>query len=57
MDREDLLRFVSYRRSKFVPPLAMGEIGVVDCGKEGWFEAREAVRRGVKGGEVVARAG
>lgn len=57
MNREELLRFISYRRSQFVQPLAMGEIGIVNAGKQGWFEAREAVLRKVQGGEVVARAG
>lgn len=54
MDKDELLRFATGRRAKFVRPLEMGEIGVVDCGKEGWWEVRDAIRRGY-GGEVVAR--
>ena len=56
MTREELVRFVSFRRSQFVRPLEMGEVAIVDCGRQGWWEAREAVKRGVEGGEVVARA-
>lgn len=57
MGREELARFVSYRRTLFVKPLEMAEVGIVNAGKEGWWDAREAVKRGVKGGEVVAKAG
>lgn len=57
MDREELTRFVSYRRTLFVKPLDMGEVGIVNAGKQGWWDAREAVKKGIKGGEVVARAG
>lgn len=55
MDKDELLRFATGRRAKFVKPLDMGEIGIVDCGKNGWWEVRDAIRRGY-GGEVVARA-
>lgn len=54
MDSQELLRFATGRRAKFVTPLAMGEIAVVDCGPNGWWEARDAIKRGF-GGEVVAR--
>ncbi|CBQ69147.1 related to MRPS8-mitochondrial ribosomal protein, small subunit [Sporisorium reilianum SRZ2] len=54
MDKDELLRFATGRRAKFVKPLDMGEIGIVDCGKNGWWEVRDAIRRGY-GGEVVAR--
>ncbi|KAJ1025118.1 hypothetical protein NDA16_002624 [Ustilago loliicola] len=54
MDKDELLRFATGRRAKFVKPLDMGEIGIVDCGKKGWWEVRDAIRRGY-GGEVVAR--
>lgn len=54
MDTQELLRFSTGRRAKFVKPLAMGEIAVIDCGPNGWWEARDAIKRGY-GGEVVAR--
>lgn len=54
MDKDELLRLATGRRAKFVKPLDMGEIGIVDCGKNGWWEVRDAIRRGY-GGEVVAR--
>lgn len=54
MDKDELLRFATGRRAKFVKPLDMGEIGIVDCGEKGWWEVRDAIRRGY-GGEVVAR--
>ncbi|CAO1635569.1 unnamed protein product [Parajaminaea phylloscopi] len=57
MDQEELARFVSYRRTLFVKPLEMAEVGIVNAGKQGWWDAREAVKRGIKGGEVVAKAG
>ncbi|CAO1624247.1 unnamed protein product [Jaminaea pallidilutea] len=59
MTREELVRFVSFRRSQFVKPLEMGEVGIFrDADTGGWWEAREAVRRGkVQRGEMVARAG
>ena len=54
MDKDELLRLATGRRAKSVKPLDMGEIGIVDCGKNGWWEVRDAIRRGY-GGEVVAR--
>lgn len=54
MTSEELLRWVTGRRSKFVTPLKAGEIGIIDCGKHGWFEAKEAMRRKLEG-EVVCR--
>jgi len=54
LDKDELLRFVTGRRAKFVTPLKMGEVGIVNT-RLGWMEAREAIRRGT-GGEVVARA-
>ncbi|PWZ00380.1 ribosomal protein S8 [Testicularia cyperi] len=54
MDKDELVRFATGRRAKFVKPLEMGEIALVDCGKDGWWEVRDAIRRGL-GGEVVAR--
>ncbi len=56
MDEEELLRFATGRRAKFVPPLKLGEIGLVNCGKSGWWEVKDAIRRKL-GGEVVAVAG
>jgi small subunit ribosomal protein S8 len=55
MDSSELLRLATGRRAKFVKPLVLGEIGLVNCGKAGWFEVKDAIRRGL-GGEVVARA-
>lgn len=56
MDPDELLRFATGRRAKFVKPLVLGEIGLVNCGKtHGWLEVKDAIRRGI-GGEVVARA-
>ncbi|GAK66207.1 ribosomal protein S8 [Moesziomyces antarcticus] len=46
MDKDELLRLATGRRAKFVKPLDMGEIGIVDCGKNGWWEVRDAIRRG-----------
>ncbi|WFD32810.1 hypothetical protein MSPP1_003861 [Malassezia sp. CBS 17886] len=54
MTNEELIRFVTGRRAKFVTPLRAGEIGIVDCGKHGWFEAKDAMRRKLDG-EVVCR--
>ncbi|PWN52992.1 ribosomal protein S8 [Violaceomyces palustris] len=54
MDDQELLRFSTGRRAKFVKPLEMGEIGIVDCGKMGWWEVRDAIKRRLSG-EVVAR--
>ncbi|KAI3624712.1 EFM4 [Malassezia furfur] len=54
MTSEELLRWVTGRRAKFVTPLRAGEIGIIDCGKDGWFEAKEAMRRKLTG-EVVCR--
>ena len=54
MTSEELLRWLTGRRAKFVAPLRAGEIGIVDCGRHGWFEAKEAMRRRLKG-EVVCR--
>lgn len=54
MDDQELLRFATGRRAKFIKPLDMGEIGIVDCGKHGWWEVRDAIKRRL-GGEVVAR--
>lgn len=54
LDPEELLRFATGRRAKFITPLKMGEIGIVNCGEKGWFEVREAIRQGL-GGEVIAR--
>lgn len=54
MTNDELLRWVTGRRAKFVTPLRAGEIGIVDCGKDGWFEAKEAMRRKLEG-EVVCR--
>ncbi|WFD34241.1 hypothetical protein MCUN1_001078 [Malassezia cuniculi] len=54
MDNDELLRWLTGRRAKFVAPLRAGEIGIVNCGQHGWFEAKEAMRRRL-GGEVVFR--
>jgi len=54
MTSDELLRWLTGRRAKFVTPLRAGEIGIVDCGKDGWFEAKEAMRRRLSG-EVVCR--
>lgn len=54
LDKDELLRFVTGRRAKFITPLKMGEVGIINT-KLGWMDAREAIRRGT-GGEVVARA-
>ena len=54
MTKDELLLWVSGRRAKFVAPLRTGEIGIIDCGKHGWFEAKEAMRRNLHG-EVVCR--
>lgn len=54
MSSEELLRWVTGRRAKFVTPLRAGEIGIVDCGAKGWFEAKEAMRRKLSG-EVMCR--
>jgi len=54
MSKDELLLWATGRRAKFVTPLRAGEIGVVDCGKHGWFEAKEAMRRKLDG-EVVCR--
>lgn len=54
MDAQELLRFSTGRRAKSVTPLVMGEIAVIDCGPNGWWEARDAIKRGF-GGEVIAR--
>ena len=54
MTSEELLRWMTGRRAKFVTPLRAGEIGIIDCGKDGWFEAKEAMRRKLTG-EVVCR--
>ncbi|KDN40535.1 ribosomal protein S8 [Tilletiaria anomala UBC 951] len=55
MDTGELLRFATGRRAKFVKPLTLGEIGLVNCGSAGWFEVKDAIQRGL-GGELVARA-
>ncbi|KAK4058164.1 hypothetical protein OIO90_000903 [Microbotryomycetes sp. JL221] len=55
MDQQEVARFVKGNRVKFVPGLGLGEMAFVKT-QQGWFEGREAVRRGV-GGEVVARVG
>lgn len=63
MDRDEMIRWSTYRRAQFVPPLNMGEIGIVashtkDGRPDGkWWEVREAIKNGVVAGEVVARAG
>lgn len=62
MDRDEMIRWSTYRRAQFVPPLNMGEIGIVESHTGGrpdgrWWEVREAIKRGVRGGEVVVRAG
>ncbi|CAO1635871.1 unnamed protein product [Sympodiomycopsis kandeliae] len=62
MDRDEMIRWSTYRRAQFVPPLNMGEIGIVAShtnGKEDgrWWEVREAIKNGIQGGEVVVRAG
>ena len=54
MTNDELLRWVTGRRAKCVTPLRAGEIGIINCGKEGWFEAKEAMRRKLQG-EVVCR--
>ncbi|KAN0064407.1 hypothetical protein ACQY0O_002605 [Thecaphora frezii] len=54
MDTDELLRLATGRRAKTVQPLHMGEIAIVNCGKQGWWEARDAIKRKL-GGEVVAR--
>lgn len=54
MNSEELLLWVTGRRSKFITPLKAGEIGIIDCGKHGWFEAKEAMRKKLEG-EVVCR--
>ncbi|KAL4399566.1 ribosome structural constituent [Malassezia pachydermatis] len=54
MTNDELLRWVTGRRAKFVSPLRAGEIGIINCGKDGWFEAKEAMRRKLEG-EVVCR--
>ncbi|WFD45109.1 hypothetical protein MPSI1_003786 [Malassezia psittaci] len=54
MNSEELLRWVTGRRAKFVTPLRAGEIGIINCGKHGWLEAKEAMRQKLEG-EVVCR--
>lgn len=54
MTSDELLLWVTGRRSKFVAPLRAGEIGIINCGAQGWFEAKEAMRRKLDG-EVVCR--
>ncbi|KAK0525459.1 hypothetical protein OC835_005602 [Tilletia horrida] len=54
LSNEELLRFATGTRAKFVPPLKMGEIGLVQCGGHGWWEVRDAIKQGL-GGEVVCR--
>ncbi|SPO41685.1 related to MRPS8 - mitochondrial ribosomal protein, small subunit [Pseudozyma flocculosa] len=55
MATDELLRLATGRRAKTINPLEMGEIGIVDCGKNGWWEIRDAIKRKLSG-EVVARA-
>ncbi|KAF8327744.1 ribosomal protein S8 [Cantharellus anzutake] len=55
MDPHGIRRLVSGKRSNFIKPLGMGEIGVVKVGDRQWVEAREAVAMNL-GGEVVCRA-
>lgn len=55
VDEKDLLLLCTGRRAAFVQPFRTGEIGIVDAGKHGWCEAREAIERKWKG-ELVARA-
>ncbi|WFD01111.1 hypothetical protein MYAM1_003872 [Malassezia yamatoensis] len=54
MNSEELLRWVTGRRAKFVTPLRAGEIGIINCGKHGWLEAKDAMRQKFEG-EVVCR--
>lgn len=63
MDREEMIRWSTHRRAQFVAPLNAGEIGIVEAqdslghGQQTWFEVREAIKRGVTAGEIIARAG
>lgn len=63
MDRDEMIRWSTHRRAQFVSPLNTGEIGIVEAqsngarGKPTWFEVREAIQRGIKAGEIIARAG
>jgi len=53
MGMDELKRWTSGGRARFVKPVGLGEIGIVHT-QSGWVEARDAVRRNL-GGEVVAR--
>ncbi|GAA5831506.1 hypothetical protein JCM11251_004047 [Rhodosporidiobolus azoricus] len=55
MDKDEVARFVKGSRVKFVPGLRLGEVALVQSGKE-FVEGRDAIRRGL-GGEVIARVG
>ncbi|KAE8215002.1 hypothetical protein CF319_g2292 [Tilletia indica] len=54
LTNEELLRFATGTRANFIPPLRLGEIGIVKCGAHGWWEVRDAIKQGL-GGEVVCR--
>ncbi|KAK0555034.1 hypothetical protein OC846_000225 [Tilletia horrida] len=54
LTNEELLRFATGTRAKFIPPLRLGEIGIVKCGRAGWWEVRDAIKQGL-GGEIICR--
>lgn len=54
-ERDELMKLATGRRARYIPPLRLGEVGIINTGTRGWMEIKDAVRVGL-GGELVAKA-
>lgn len=54
-ERDELMKLTTGRRARYMPPLRLGEIGIINTGPRGFMEIKDAVRVGC-GGELVAKA-